>query len=165
MITVALSATIGAPPERVWNALIDPAQREAWDERVLGEVAVPRDRTRSASRARTGTDTPTPLRETRWRFRLGNVPVVMRDQILSADRGDRLVSRISIGSMHFDQTLTLHVDDDETGPRTRLGMKLVGRNSIAVIGEVVPRLDVQKMLIEYADTTLRQIQKYCEADA
>jgi uncharacterized protein YndB with AHSA1/START domain len=165
LITVALSATIGAPHERVWNALVDPAQRGAWDERVLGEVPVPRARSHSRARERGGADTATPLRETRWRFRLGTVPLVMHDRIMAADRGDRLVSRISIGSMHFDQTLTLHVDDDETGPRTRLGMKLVGSNSIAVIGEVVPRLDVQKMLIEYVDTTLRQIQKYCEASA
>ena len=120
---------------------------------------------RSRGGPRAAPSAATPLRETRWRFRLGSVPIVMRDQILAADRGDRLVSRITIGSMHFDQTLTFHVDDDETGPRTRLGMKLVGRNSIAVIGELVPRLDVQKMLIEYVDSTLRQVQKYCEADA
>ena len=78
---------------------------------------------------------------------------------------DRLVSRIRIGSMHLDQTLTLHDEDDESGPRTRVGMKIVATNSIAVIGEVVPRLDVQKLVIEYVDTTLRQVQKHCEADA
>lgn len=84
---------------------------------------------------------------------------------MRADGHDRIVSRISIGSMHFDQTLTLHEEDDESGPRTRLGMKIVARNSIAVIGEVVPRLDVQKVVIEYVDATLRQVQKHCEADA
>jgi len=84
---------------------------------------------------------------------------------MTANRHDRLSSRISIGSIHFDQTLTLHTEDDETGPRTRLGMKLVAGNSIAVIGEVLSRLDVQKIVIEYVDTTLRQVQKYCEADA
>lgn len=67
--------------------------------------------------------------------------------------------------MHFDQTLTLHTEDDETGPRTRLGMKIVAHNSIAVIGEVVPRLDVQKLIIEYVDATLRQVQKHCESEA
>ena len=64
--------------------------------------------------------------------------------------------------MQFDQTLILFSEDDEMGPHTRLAMKLVARNSIAVIGEVVPRLDVQKIVIEYVDTTLRQVQKYCE---
>ena len=91
--------------------------------------------------------------------------MVMRDAIIQADATHRLVSHITIGSMQFDQTLTLHSEDDESGPRTRLGMKLVARNSIAVIGEVVPRLDVQKIVIEFVDTTLRQVQKYCEAEA
>ena len=70
-----------------------------------------------------------------------------------------------MGSMHFDQTLTLHREDDESGPQTRLGMKLVAHNQIAVIGEMVQRLDVQKIVIEYVDATLRQVQKHCEADA
>jgi hypothetical protein len=67
--------------------------------------------------------------------------------------------------MHFDQTLTLHREDDANGPRTRLSMKLVASNRIPVIGEVVERLDVQKIIIEYVDATLRQVQKHCEADA
>lgn len=178
MITVALSATIGAPRERVWRALVDPAEREVWDERVLGEVAASRTHRQSVkrrspaprnqakgSRSSALSEKRAAIRKTRWRFKLGNVPLVMQDEIVQADRHDRLVSRISIGSMHFDQTLTLHAEDDETGAHTRLGMKLVARNSIAVIGEVVPRLDVQKLIIEYVDTTLRQIQKYCEAEA
>jgi hypothetical protein len=89
----------------------------------------------------------------------------MQDSISEAIRNERLVSRISIGSMHFDQTFTLHREDDESGPRTRLSMKLMARNQIAVIGEVVQRLDVQKIVIEFVDSTLRQVQKYCEADA
>ena len=159
MITVALSATIGAPTERVWRALTDSGERIAWDDRVLGEIAASGA---NEPRARAGA----PRKDTnKWRFRLGGIPLVMRDEIVTTKPNDRIVSRISIGSMHFDQTLTLHREDDESGPRTRLGMKLVARNRIVVIGEVVERLDVQKLVIEYVDTTLRQVQKYCEADA
>lgn len=89
----------------------------------------------------------------------------MQEDIVRAEAPARIVSRISIGSLSFDQTLTLHREDDETGPQTRVGMKVVARNSIAVIGEIVPRLDVQKLVIEYVDTTLRQVQKYCESEA
>ncbi len=89
----------------------------------------------------------------------------MIDRIVDADPGARLVSKIAIGSMQFEQTLTLHAENDESGNHTRVGMKLVAQNSIAVIGEVVPRVDVQKLIIEYIDTTLRQVQKYCEAGA
>ena len=172
MITVALSTTIGAPNARVWRALVDPDERPIWDERVLGRVESRRAPAKSDARGRqrareaaAASDRPKPLRDTRWRFQLGQVPMVMRDVIVEADAAHRLVSHITIGSMQFDQTLTLHAEDDESGPRTRLGMKLVARNSIAVIGEVVPRLDVQKIVIEFVDTTLRQVQKHCEAEA
>jgi len=172
VITVALTATIGAPSERVWRALVDPHERIAWDERVLGEVVLP-----AAGRARRPTRSREPASadpvrgarsrnaaRKRWRFRLGGVPLVLQDETISVEDGERIASRISIGSMHFDQTLTLHREDDETGPRTRLGMKLVVHNSIVVIGDVVPRLDVQRLAIEYVDTTLRQVQQHCEAD-
>ena len=96
---------------------------------------------------------------------MGGVPLVMLDTTIDSNHAHRLVSRISIGSIQFDQTLTFHREDDESGPRTRLGMKIVARNRIAVIGEVVQRMDVQRIVIEYVDTTLRQVQKYCEADA
>ena len=165
LITVALSATICAPRERVWRAVIDPAERAAWDERILGEVSLSRGTLKAEASVRSRPGKQTSLRKTRWRFILGNVPLVMQDEIIRADRHDRLLSRISIGSMHFDQTLTLHTEDDETGPRTRLGMKVVSRNKITVIGEVVPQINVQKLVIEYVDSTLRQVQKHCEADA
>lgn len=166
VITVALSATVGAPQERIWRALVDPEERSAWDDRILGEVDLSRDSQKAEARSRAARPgRPTALRTNRYRFRLGGVPLVMQDEIIRADGHERLKSRISIGSLHFDQTLTLHAEDDETGPRTRIGMKVVARNSITVIGEIVPRLDVQKLVIEYVDTTLRQVQKHCEADA
>ena len=164
LITVALSATIGAPHERVWRALVDPQEREIWDDRILGAVALSRAAQKAEERSRSQGKKPA-LRKTRWRFKLGGLPLVMSDEIVRADRKDRLVSRITIGSMQLDQTLTFYAEDDESGPRTRVGMKVIATNSIAVIGEVVPRLDVQKLVIEYVDATLRQVQKHCEADA
>ena len=189
MITVALSTTISAPHDRVWRAMVDPAEREAWDERILGRVEGRSDprAARRAARARSEAKSEAksaasgaarsgeaasesrakePLRRTRWRFKLGNVPQVLDEEIVEAhhDRTDRLTSRVTMGSLHFDQKLTLHVEDDETGPRTRLSMKVVATNSIAVIGEVVPRLDVQKLVIEYVDATLRQVRKHCESE-
>ncbi|MFK7896905.1 MAG: SRPBCC family protein [Myxococcota bacterium] len=172
MITLALSATVGAPTPRVWRALVDPAERLVWDERVLGEVspAAGKRQARASKRlhltsAIPKAAAPPPLRTTRWRFRLGGVPLVMVERILQAEPGQRIVSKIVIGSMQFEQTLTLHPEQDETGRRTRVGMKLVAQNRVAVIGEVVPRSEVQKIVIEYIDSTLRQLQKHCEAEA
>lgn len=165
LITVALSTTIGARAEDVWRALTDPQERLAWDERILGEVALSTASARG--NGRTGRREPAASEKrsgdrVRWRFLFGGVPMVLKDEVASSEAPTRRVSRMTIGSMHFDQTVTLYSEDDETGPHTRLGMKLVADNSIAVIGEVIPRLDVQKIVIEYVDTTLRQIQKYCE---
>jgi hypothetical protein len=168
LITVALSATIGAPANRVWRALTDSGERVAWDDRVLGKVEQSGVNPSLKKRARAGKAGKRESSQadiTQWRFRLGGIPLVMREELLLDEPDQRRVSRIAIGSMHFDQTLTLHPEDDESGPRTRLSMKLVARNRIAVIGEVVERLDVQKIIIEYVDTTLRQVQKFCEADA
>ena len=154
MITVALSATIGAPIERVWRALTDSGERIAWDERILGEVTLPRTSKRKQKSS---------PESTKWRFRLSGIPVVLRDQTTEVEIHERLVSRISVGSMQFDQTLTLYQEDVETGSHTRLGMKIVARNKITVVGEVDERHDVQRIVIEFVDTTLRQVQKYCEA--
>lgn len=160
MITVALSVTIGAPNDRVWRALTDPSERIVWDERILGEIVPSPERSKDTTRS-----SDIVPNKTKWRFRLRGVPLVMHDTTSEYVTNERIVSRISIGSMHFEQNLTLQREDDDTGPKTRLGMKLAAPNQIPVIGDVVQRLDVQKLMIEYADTSLRQIQKHCEADA
>jgi hypothetical protein len=165
LITVALTATIDATDGCVWNAVVDPAERRRWDDRVLGEIRIPRsdDRLlRSTRRARIDLHADA-IRRTCWRFRISGIPLVMVDETHRIDGRERVFGRITIGSMHFDQTITVHAAHDRSGPHTRLGMKLVAANSIAVIGELVPRLEVQRILIEYVDRTLRQIRKYCEA--
>jgi hypothetical protein len=164
LITVALSATIDSTSERVWRALVDPAERPLWDDRILGEIPTPPSRAPRRGAPRAADDPQDVLRRTRWRFRLADIPLVMVDEILRVEGHDRLYGRISIGSMHFDETITVHAENDPSGPHARLGMKLVSHNSIAVIGELVPRLDVQRLVIGYVDTTLRQVRKHCEAE-
>ncbi|MBY0399942.1 hypothetical protein K2X89_06575 [Myxococcota bacterium] len=169
MITVALTATIDATEESVWRALLAPEARPRWDDRILGEIALQPSSHRvlhAFRRARGVRDAALPANIPRlscWRLRLAGIPLVMVEEILRIEGHERILGRISIGSMHFDQTFTVHAEHDPSGPRTRLGMKLVASNSIAVFGERVPRLEVQKIVIEYVDTTLRQLRKYCEA--
>jgi hypothetical protein len=164
LITVALTATIDATRECVWRALLDPALRPRWDDRILGEIRLPSGSTRERQpiRRAAASHPGDVLRRSCWRFRLAGVPLVMVEEIHRIEGHDRILGRISIGSMRFDRTITLHAEHDRSGPRTRLGMKLVASNSIAVIGELVPRLEVQRIVIEHVDTTLRQVRKYCE---
>ena len=117
MITVALTATIDAAGERVWRALLDPAERLIWDDRILGEIIPPRSvgRNRPESRrARTRPHTED-FRRICWRFRLAGVPLVLIDEIHRIEGHERMLGRISIGSMHFDQTITVHPEHDENG--------------------------------------------------
>ncbi len=172
MITVAFSATIAATRERVWQALTLLDERLSWDERILGEIPPATDPRRSDQIRSHRKSVPStaslhgPLRSLRWRYRLGGVQLVMHEDFREIEPPGRLASRVSIGSLRFEQTFTLHrEDDDGSVARTRLGIRIVVGNSIAVVGEIVPRLDVQKLVIGFADTTLRQIQKHCEADA
>jgi hypothetical protein len=166
LITVALTATIDAEGVRVWRAIVDATERPLWDDRILGEIQLPKPRVRGrpSTRSTRSNHHANAIRRTAWRFRLAGIPLVMVDEVHRQEGHERLVGRISIGSMHFDQVITVHEERDPSGPHTRLGMKLVASNSIAVISEFVPRLDVQRILIEYVDTTLRQVRKHCEAD-
>ena len=166
MITVALTATIDAEAVRVWRAIVEASERPLWDDRILGEIHLPKTSVRGLRPGRGARPDPhaNAIRRTAWRFRLAGVPLVMVDEVYRQEERERLVGRISIGSLHFDQVITVHEERDPSGPHTRLGLKLVAGNSIAVISELVPRLDVQRIVIEYVDTTLRQVRKYCETD-
>ncbi len=163
---MALTATIDAEGERVWRAIVEASERPLWDDRILGEIHLLMPRKRGGPSKGIGRFDrhANVIRRTAWRFRLTDVPLVMVDEVYRQEGRERLVGRISIGSLHFDQVITVHEERDSSGPHTRLGMKLVAGNSIAVISELVPRLDVQRIVIEYVDTTLRQIRKYCETD-
>ena len=166
MITVALAATIDATGERVWHAIADPSQRLLWDDRIAGAIDLPRriaPRRRSI-RAPAAGHAAQPIRSTRWRFRLAGIPLILTDELIRAEGRECLFGRFSIGSMRFDQTLTISEESDDGGPRTRLAMKLVANNSIAVFGELISRRGVQRMAIEYVDTTLRLVRKHCEAE-
>lgn len=179
MITVALTATVDCAGERVWRALVDRPERPLWDERVIGPIACESDEGRSArggsktrrppadalhpAHALHAHDRPRALERRAWRFRFTDLPLVMVEEIHRIDPFERIATRVAIGSVHFDQLVTLHAEDDASGPRVRVGMKLVAPNAIAVFGGFVPRLDVQRLLIEYVDATLRQLRKHCES--
>ena len=150
MITIAMSAVIDADPERVWRALTVPTELAAWDESLLGPVeAFP--------------EYPAAGCSVRWRCRLGGVQTVLYDRPLDVEPPGRLRSAISIGSMRYEQTFTL-TPEPGAALRTRLGMKVVAANSIAVVGAVVDRFAVRKLTSERIDATLQSLQKWCAQD-
>ncbi|MCG8589655.1 MAG: SRPBCC family protein [Proteobacteria bacterium] len=148
MITVAMSTVIGADSDRVWRALTLPGELAAWDERIVAPVD-------------DAANYPSPGRELRWRYRLGNVPTILSETPREVCPTERLRTRLCIGTLRFDQTYTLQ---PEMGPetRTRLSVKIVASNTVAVIGTVIDRFEVRRRAVDHVDQTLRSLQKWCE---
>lgn len=149
VITIVMSTVIGSTPERVWRAITDPSERSRWDERAVAPIDE-------------DVNYPALGRVVRWRYRLGSIQTVMREEPNSVVPFERLRSEVSMGTMRFEQTYSLSLEQGET-PRTRLGMKIVAENSIPVVGEVVDRFEVRRMAVDRVDRTLRLLQEWCES--
>ncbi len=153
MITIAMSATVSADPKRVWRALTSPAECVSWDDQCLGHVD-------------TNVCYPDVGHPTRWRYKLGNVPLVMHERPVDVTPPRRLQSNVALGSLRFDQTYSLALEHDPLvdgdPPKTRLGMKIVASNAVAVLGAVVDRFEVRRMAVDRVDSNLRAITKWCE---
>ena len=150
MITTALSTVVGAPRHRVWRALTDPAEIVRWDERALGLLEPVAQPLAAGS-------------VFAWRYLLGGVPVVLREETLDLVAEERLHSGVSLGLFHFEQTFTL-ADEAADAPRTRLSLRLATGNSVAVVGGRLDRFAVRRQAAELVDTRLRALQKWCEAE-
>ncbi len=150
-----MSAAIAAEPPRVWRALTDPSECVAWDENRLSAL----DSTDGY---------PDPGETMRWRYRMGSVPIVMREQPIEVVAGRKLHTKVTLGSLHFDQTFTLNLEHDPASvddvAKTLLGMKVVASNSAPVLGAVIDRFEVRRLTIDRVDATLRAITKWCESD-
>lgn len=149
MITTALSTLVGAPRNRVWRALTDPAEIVRWDERavqLLDPVAQPL----------------APGSVLRWRYLVGGVPRELREEVQDVLAEERLHSVAQLGLFRFEQTVTLSDDAADPG-RTRLGLRLTAENAVPVVGGLLDRFSVRRQAADYVDFRLRALQKWCEA--
>jgi hypothetical protein len=150
VITTALSTLVGAPRDRVWRALTDPAPIVRWDERavqLLEPVAQPL----------------VPGCVLRWRYLMGGVPLELREEIEELVPGERLHLCAQLGLFHFEQTFTLG-DDAADRARTRLGLRMTAENAVPIVGGVLDRFSVRRQAADFVDFRLRALQKWCEAD-
>jgi len=143
-----MSTAIGSSRARVWRALTDPDELMGWDERRVSLV--------SAADSYPSIGTPV-----RWRYQLGSVRVILRDEPLEIEPGTRLRSALAFGQLELDETCTLGSDPGDT-ERTRLGLRVVASNSVPVVGGVLDRFTVREFVSEHTDARLRAIQKWCE---
>lgn len=148
VLRTALSTVVAAARDRVWRALIDPAQVLRWDEAALGLIDPP-------------TGYPRVGQPVRWRYHLRSVPILLRDQPLEVVPLERLRSAVSLGLFRFDQTWSLAPGAADPG-RTRLGLHLASSNEVPVLGAVLDRFDVRRLAAEYVDARLRSLRRWCE---
>jgi len=143
-----MSTVLSADRPRVWRALTDPAQVSAWDASVIEPIDVP-------------PDYPKPGQHVRWRARMNGLPIILHDHPIEVSVNERLRSSIAMGLFRFDETYTLMDDLLEAG-RTRLMMKVVISNEIAVVGGSLDRFAVRQQATALVSTALRAIREWCE---
>jgi len=143
-----MSTAIGSSRARVWRALTDPDELMGWDERRVSLV--------DAAAAYPSVGEPV-----RWRYQLGSVLVILRDEPLEIDPGARLRSSLAFGQLELDETCTLGSEPGDP-ERTRLGLRVVASNSVPLVGGMLDRFSVREFVSEHADARLRAVQKWCE---
>ena len=98
---VVVTVDIAVRPERVWRALTEPAEVEAWDG--VTAVSVP-------------AGYPAPGQHARWESRAGPLRMALHDRVRVADAPTRFASTIDVGFVHVEEEYRL----DPQLPRTRL---------------------------------------------
>jgi hypothetical protein len=94
-----------------------------------------------------------------WRYRLGTVPVTLRERPREVVPEARLHSDVSLGLFRFEQIWTL-ADEGRAAGRTRLGLSIAARNSLPVVDGVLDRFDVRRIAAEFAGGRLRSLQRF-----
>jgi hypothetical protein len=140
------AAIIQAPVERVWRALIDPAEVVMWDGAVesVEQLTQPY---------------PRPGQHARWRYRLGPMRVTLHDQPLEVAPEELFRSRIRVGPFNLDETYELAPEGDEAARlslrlRVWLGLSLLGPLLDQFVSARVARASVRGALVS--------IKSYCE---
>ncbi|MFQ5507175.1 MAG: hypothetical protein ACE5F1_20585 [Planctomycetota bacterium] len=143
-----MSTAVSGGRSRVWRALTDPDELIRWDDRILSLLD-------------SADGYPQAGRQIRWRYRLGTVPVMLRNSPIEVVPGERLHTKSSLGLFCFDEVFTLD-EEGEDPDRTRVNLKLSAENSLPVVGGLLDRFAVRRVAVEMVDRKLRSIRKWCE---
>jgi uncharacterized protein YndB with AHSA1/START domain len=96
---VVVRVHIDAPIERVWRALCEPSEVEAWDGAQPRVVP---------------TGYPQPGQHAQWRVHVARVPVTLHDRVDCVDAPIRLAARITYGYIDLAEEYRLERDGDTT---------------------------------------------------
>ena len=136
---VVVAVDVDAPIERVWHALCDPAEVQAWDG--ARPLAVPPGYPHVGQHAR-------------WRSAIGPVPVTLHDRVVAVEPPVRLAARITYGFVDLDEEYRLEPD----GARTRLTSHNVVRSRPPGLGCVASAITARAVR-----GALDRLARHCEA--
>ena len=74
-------------------------------------------------------------------------------------RGSHLRSLIELGQLRFDETYTLLPQGEGA---TRLGLRIIAENVVPVVGGVLDRFEVRRLVTEMVNSSLEAIRGWCE---
>jgi uncharacterized protein YndB with AHSA1/START domain len=128
---------VEAPIERVWHALCDPVEVQAWDG--ARPVAVPPGYPQAGQHAR-------------WRTTIGPVPV--NDRVVAVEPPVRLAAHITYGFVDLDEEYRL----EPAGARTRLTSHNVVRSRPPGLGWLASATTARAVR-----AALDRLARHCEA--
>lgn len=140
------AAIIHAPVERVWRALVDPAEVVLWD----GGVEAPEQVTQPY---------PRPGQHARWRYRLGPFRLTLHDLPMEVAPEQTLRSRIRVGPFNLDETYQLAPDGDEA---SKLSLRLRVWLGLSVLGPLLDQFVSGRVARTSVRGALVSIKAYCE---
>lgn len=134
---------------RVWAALADPTEIVHWRPGLVEPLG--------------GADRYPRAGETvRWRCRVRELPIELRETPLEVVAGERLSSRIRLGLFRFEASFTLApLTADPL--RTRVGLQIQVANELPVVGGTLDRFAARRLATELAATELMALRDWCEA--
>ncbi len=150
MITTAMSTLIGTRRERVWTALTTPQDLMSWDEAIVVPIEPV-------------SNYPQVGETVVWRYLLGTIPVVLREEPLEVEPCNLLRTSMVLGLFRFERTFTLTTELGDF-ERTRITLKVVSSNSVPMVGGQLDRFSVRRMATKLVDANLRSLQRWCEQD-
>jgi uncharacterized protein YndB with AHSA1/START domain len=149
LIKVGLSTVIDAPRARVWSALTVVDETLRWRPGLLAATDA-------------AEDWPVVGQPFRWRCRLHDLPIELRETPLEIVRGERLRSRLRLGLFRFEETFTLTAVE-EAPQRTRLGLHVHVANEMPVVGGTLDRFSVRRLATDLSAIHLQALRDWCEA--
>jgi uncharacterized protein YndB with AHSA1/START domain len=144
---LVLTTLIGAPVDRVWRALCDPAEVAQWDAGVIAAIDAP-------------PDYPRPGQTVRWQCRSERWPELL-DRPQEVVPEQKLRSILEVGPYYMDETYALTA----LGETTRLETTVELTVRRAIFGPLLERLWAGREVRKGFEASLAGLKRYCETQS